>query len=73
MRNCLVDRRASPHADASGGGSNEPKRNPNIEEPHMDNFTSEFNPNEIVCDPALRNKYMSMPLKFKTKLGEHTY
>ena len=59
----MVDRRTCPDA----GGSNEPERHPNIEEPHealghpkpepnMDNFTSEFDPNEIVCDLALRKQ-----------------
>jgi len=63
MRRFLVDRRTCPDA----GGSNELETHPNIEEPHeapghpgpeptMDNFTSEFDPNEIVCDPALRKQ-----------------
>jgi hypothetical protein len=80
MRHFLVDRRNYP--DASG--SSEPERHPNIEEPHealghpklepnMENFTSEFDPNEIVCDPALRKQIYEMHLKFKTKLGEHAY
>ena len=40
---------------------------------NLGNYVAEFNPNEILCDPALGSKYMNMLLKFKTKLGEHIF
>ena len=80
MRRFLVDRRTCPDV----GESNEPKRHPNIEEPHeapghpelepnMDNFTSEFDPNEIVCGPALRKQIYEYAPEIQDQLGEHTY
>jgi hypothetical protein len=54
MRRFLVDTRNVP------GGSHETGRNSNLEQPqpapNIGNVTSEFDPNEILCDPALRKQ-----------------